>query len=131
MSLIHAYTPVWLQKYFDTEEVEYARVSVITRECTACGRLHNMCCLTQPFKTFAEAQKYLLEHLCYSRVFQLKDKNIACYEVWEFAVLTDKGIIGFMPGDVDEFETTHKTTPLWVRARNKEILKEMQMRSRK
>ena len=86
---------------------------------------------TQPFRTFEEAQKYLLEHLCYSRVFQLKDKHVACYEVWEFAVLTGKEIIGFMPGDVDEFETTHKTTPLWVRARNKEILKEMQMRSRK
>ena len=131
MPLIHAYTPVWLKKYFDTEEVEYARVSVITRECTARGRINNMCCLTQPFRTFEEAQQYLLAHLCYSRVFQLKDEHVDCYEVWEFAVLTDKGLLGFMSGDVDEFETTHKTTPLGVRAHNKEILKEMQMRSRK
>jgi hypothetical protein len=131
MSTIHTYTPVWLKKYFDTEEVEYAREPVITRECTARGRINNMCCLTQPFRTFEEAQKYLLEHLCYSRVFQLKDEHVDCYEVWEFAVLTDKGIIGFMSGDVDEFATTHKTTPLWVRVRNKEILKDMQMRSRK
>lgn len=131
MSTIHAYTPVWLKKCFDTEEVEYARMPVITRECTARSHINNMCCLTQPFRTFEEAQQYLLEHLCYSRVFQLKDEHVDCYEVWEFAVLTDKRLLGFMPGDVDEFATTQKTTPLWVRVHNKEILKEMQMCNRK